>query len=98
MPQAKTALRLTPAQIDGVVQALRDRPGDHIRRGRGGDGYACRDGVFVDISVEEDLYSDGAFADEAAFRQHLEGLDLDDRVRHRYRRAVIEDLLGTRLL
>ncbi len=96
MPQAKTALRLAPAQIDGVVQALRDRPGDHIRRGRGGD--ACRDGVFVDISVEEDLYSDGAFADEAALRQHLEGLDLDDRIRHRYRRAVFEDLLGTRLL
>ena len=86
------ALYLTPVEVDAIVQALRNQPGDHIQRGRGGDGYACRDGQFFSIYVEECDQSDSSFADEAAFRAHLAGLDLNDGAANRYRAAVFAAL------
>ena len=86
------ALYLTPLEVDAIVQALRSQPGDHIRRGRGGDGYSCRDGRFFSIYVEECDQSDSQFADEAAFRAHLARLDLNDWSANRYRAAVFAGL------
>ncbi len=83
--------KLTPAQIDAIVEALRAAPGDHIRRGKIGNGYAYEHGVFRQIWVEEEIYDHGPFADEAAFRAHLAALDLAAR-ENLYRFSVFEQL------
>lgn len=83
--------RLTPQQIDAIVHAIRSTPGDHISRGKIGDGYAYSEAGFRQIWVEEEQYNDAMFADEPAFRAHLADLDLHAAA-NSYRRRVFEGL------
>ncbi len=84
-------LRLAPEEIDRVVETLRARGGDHVSRGRGGAGFAYRDGVFYSIYVDECDQMDSPFPDEQAFRAALSAIDFEDNT-DRYRQAVVRSL------
>jgi hypothetical protein len=72
------ARRLTAAQIDDVVAALRSKHDhDFISRGRGGSGFGHRDGQLYRVRVEEDEREERAVSEDE-LRQVLAGLDLDD--------------------
>jgi hypothetical protein len=87
-------LRLCPEDIDRVVETLRRRGGEHVSRGRTGDGFGYRDGVFYAISVDDFDRFDSPFADEAAFRAALAAMDFEDNT-DRYRQAVVRGLGAT---
>lgn len=84
-----TALYLTPEEINLVVENLRTKGGEHISRGRGGNGFGYKDGVFYAIYVEEFDQENTPFTDEADFRRHLASIDLSN---DRYRRWALEGL------
>lgn len=86
-------LSLSPEDVDRVVETLRARGGEHISRGRGGEGFGYRDGVFYSISLDECSQNDTPFRDEAAFRAKLAAMDFDDSA-DRYRQAVVRRLGG----
>lgn len=84
-------LYLTPEEINLVVENLRTKGGDHIARGRSGEGFGYKDGVFYEIYVEDSDQQNHPIPDEATFRKRLETLELSN-PSNRYWRSVLEGL------
>jgi hypothetical protein len=84
-------LRLSEHAIDVAVATLRQKGGEWVSRGRGGDGLGYKDGVFYAIYVEDSDQQDHPFADEAALRKYIAGVDVGSNI-NRYIITVLEQL------
>ncbi len=84
-------LRLSPEDIDRVVANLRQRGGEHIARGRSGEGYAYRDGVFYSVAVDEFDHHERPFPSEAAFRAAIARVNFEDYT-ERYNQWALQSL------
>lgn len=83
--------RLTPKEIDAAVAALSGEDCHHVSHGRSGEGLGQRGGVFYRIDWDEGHETERPFADEAALRAFLAGLDVGA-FTNRYLRWVLESL------
>jgi hypothetical protein len=82
---------LTPSEIDAAVAALSRAECRHVSRGRSGEGLGQRGGVYYRIDWDDGIETESPFADEAALRAFLAGLDLDT-FSNRYLRWVLQGL------